>query len=62
VNAGEADPTVLHRAIGLLMAQRGCAPEEAVHLLEEAAIWSRLAVPDLARRLVDAVRGTPIGP
>jgi transcriptional regulator with GAF, ATPase, and Fis domain len=53
----DSDPSVLHRAVGLLMAQRGCTPQEAIQLLEAAATSSRLAVPDVARRLVDAVHG-----
>ena len=57
VKAADDDPTFLHRAVGLLMAQRGCTPEEAIQLLEDAAGSARLAVADLARRLVDAVKG-----
>jgi hypothetical protein len=55
-----SDPIVLHRAVGLLMAQRGCTPREAIQLLEDAASSSHLAVPDVARRLVDAAHsGAP---
>ena len=49
---GEA---TLERAIGIVMAQRGCPPEQALRHLHEAATQLGVGVPAVAERLVRTV-------
>jgi transcriptional regulator with GAF, ATPase, and Fis domain len=52
---------VVERAIGIVMAQRGCSPEQALRHLHEAATHLGSGVESVAGRLVQTVseRGTP---
>ncbi len=54
------DATV-ERAIGIVMAQRGCPPEQALRHLHDAATHLGVGLPAVAERLVQTVgdRGTP---
>jgi hypothetical protein len=58
--AGIGD-AVVERAIGIVMAQRGCAPEQALRHLHEAATHLGVGLDAVATRLVQTVaeRGTP---
>jgi hypothetical protein len=58
--AGSAD-AVVERAIGIIMAQRGCSPEQALRHLHEAATHLGSGLDAVAQRLVQTVaeRGTP---
>ncbi len=58
-----ADAAV-ERAIGIIMAQRGCAPEQALRQLHDAATHLGVGLPAVAERLVRTVsdRGGHIGP
>lgn len=49
-----ADPSV-ERAVGIVMAQRGCTPERALHHLHEAAGNLGVGLADVAERLVSTV-------
>ena len=51
----------LERAIGIVMAQRGCPPEQALRHLHEAATQLGVGLPTVAERLVRTVgdRGGP---
>jgi ANTAR domain/GAF domain len=53
--------TTTERAIGIVMAQRGCPPEQALRHLHEAATHLGVDVADVAQRLVRTVseRSTP---
>ncbi len=53
--------TVVERAIGIVMAQRGCPPEQALRHLHEAATHLGADLTAVAQRLVHTVaeRGTP---
>jgi transcriptional regulator with GAF, ATPase, and Fis domain len=53
--------TAVERAIGIVMAQRGCPPEQALRHLHEAATHLGVGIPALAERLVRSVgdRGGP---
>jgi hypothetical protein len=50
-----ANRTTVERAIGIVMAQRGCPPEQALRHLHEAATQLGVALPALAERLVRTV-------
>jgi transcriptional regulator with GAF, ATPase, and Fis domain len=52
VPAGDA---VVERAIGIVMAQRGCPPEQALRHLQEAATHLGVGIQALAERLVRTV-------
>jgi transcriptional regulator with GAF, ATPase, and Fis domain len=54
VRAGD---TAVERAIGIVMAQRGCPPEQALRHLHEAATHLGVGIPALAERLVETVGG-----
>ena len=58
---GAAGDTAVERAIGIVMAQRGCPPEQALRHLNEAATHLGVGIPALAERLVRTVgdRGQP---
>jgi hypothetical protein len=51
------DRATVERAIGIVMAQRGCPPEQALHHLHEAATQLGVGVPAVAERLVRTVGG-----
>jgi GAF domain-containing protein/ANTAR domain-containing protein len=53
---GPAEHEAVHRAVGILMAQDGCSPVEALHQLRLAAAAAGLPPATVAARLVDAVR------
>ena len=55
VPQSRADRTTVERAIGIVMAQRGCPPEQALRHLHEAAIQLGVALPAVAERLVRTV-------
>lgn len=46
---------VVERAIGIVMAQRGCSPEKALDHLHQAASTIGVQLVDVAQRLVDSV-------
>jgi transcriptional regulator with GAF, ATPase, and Fis domain len=50
-----AGDTAVERAIGIVMAQRGCPPEQALRHLHEAATHLGVGIPALAARLVQTV-------
>jgi transcriptional regulator with GAF, ATPase, and Fis domain len=50
-----AGDTAVERAIGIVMAQRGCPPEQALRHLHEAATHLGVGIPALAQRLVRTV-------
>lgn len=50
-----AGDTAVERAIGIVMAQRGCPPEQALRHLHEAATHLGVGIPALAVRLVRTV-------
>jgi len=52
VQAGDA---AVERAIGIVMAQRGCAPEQALRQLHDAATHLGVGLPAVAERLVRTV-------
>jgi transcriptional regulator with GAF, ATPase, and Fis domain len=50
------DPTtVLERAVGIVMAQRGCSPEQALRHLQDASTHLGVGLPAVAERLVRSV-------
>jgi len=55
VPQSRANRTTVERAIGIVMAQRGCPPEQALRHLHEAAIQLGVALPAVAERLVRTV-------
>jgi AmiR/NasT family two-component response regulator len=48
------DPSI-ERAIGIIMAQRGCPPEQALRHLHDAATQLGVGLPAVAERLVRTV-------
>jgi hypothetical protein len=56
-----SDDAIVQRAVGIVMAQRGCTPEQALRHLHDAATHLGTGVPAVAQRLVQHVgeRGTP---
>jgi hypothetical protein len=59
--ATPGEEVTLERAVGIVMAQRGCPPEQALRHLHEAATHLGVGVPAIAERLVRTVsdRSTP---
>lgn len=53
---------IVHRATGMIMAQRGCAPQEALDILQGAAASVSMTLPQVAERLVDTARQARPGP
>ena len=45
----------VNRAVGIVMAQRGCSAEEALHVLQHAAARVSLPLHDVADRLVEMI-------
>jgi GAF domain-containing protein len=62
-HAGEsnASDTVIERAIGIVMAQRGCPPEQARGHLQDAATHLGVGLPAIAERLVRTVGDRRLG-
>jgi ANTAR domain/GAF domain len=54
IQAGAAD-AVVERAIGIVMAQRGCSPEQALRHLQDAATHLGVEVTEVAQRLVQTI-------
>ncbi len=61
VSEGTVGDATVERAIGIVMAQRGCPPDQALRHLHEAATHLGVGIAALAERLVRTVgdRGTP---
>jgi transcriptional regulator with GAF, ATPase, and Fis domain len=57
----EQPAAILERAVGIVMAQRGCPPEQALRHLHDASTHLGVGLPAVAERLVRSVgdRGTP---
>lgn len=55
VSDAPASTSTVERAIGIVMAQRGCAPEQALRHLHEAATNLGVELPAVAERLVRTV-------
>jgi len=57
----EESAAVLERAVGIVMAQRGCPPEQALRHLQDASTHLGVGLPSVAERLVRSVsdRGSP---
>jgi GAF domain-containing protein len=52
----------VERAVGIVMAQRGCTPEKALDHLHDAASTLGVQLTDVAQRLVTSVSGRNPGP
>jgi hypothetical protein len=57
----EEPAAILERAVGIVMAQRGCPPEQALRHLQDASTHLGVGLPAVAERLVRSVgdRGAP---
>jgi transcriptional regulator with GAF, ATPase, and Fis domain len=49
------DGETVNRAIGIMMAQRGCSAETALEVLQETAIRVNLPLAQISKRLVDTI-------
>ena len=60
--AALADGATLNRAVGIVMAQRSCGPQQALDVLHSASATLRVPLGAIAERLVDTVASRSMPP